>query len=81
MSRINKVFVIGCLLLGVTGCKTRMDQPPAGVTAASNAGTIVRDIQLNDLHTLVVRCRDKDRTVEVEIAFAEMTRMRIQQTS
>jgi hypothetical protein len=71
MSPVLKTLILSWLMVSAAGCRTPRYEAPRAVSELNAAGETVAVVRLNDLNSLVVRRRDEDRTVVVEIAFAD----------
>lgn len=71
MRQSRKILVLGWLFVGVIGCRIPLDQAPKDAPAVNSARDIIQKVRLDDLNSLVVRREDGDRTVVVQIVFAE----------
>jgi hypothetical protein len=63
--------ILSWLIVCAAGCEAPRDETPRAVSELNAAGETVAVVRLNDLNSLVVRRRDEDRTVVIEIAFTD----------
>jgi hypothetical protein len=66
-----KSVLLISLWVSIAGCTTPLPQPRPSSSTASAAGEIIEEVRLDASSFLVVRRRDDDRTVSVEIAFTD----------